>query len=65
MTARYSSVIFKATYVEGLEQWCAEDSRVFEKETCTSKEVQQFEITTWSLVCISLLLTIGGVFISQ
>jgi hypothetical protein len=65
MSTQYTAVILKATYIEGLEQWIADESEVFKKDTSVKKDALQFEITIWSLVCLMVLVTIGTIFMSQ
>jgi hypothetical protein len=65
MTAPTTSVIVKATYIDEKARWSADERKVFETENITQKEVWQFEITIWSVICISVLITVAAMFISQ
>jgi hypothetical protein len=65
MPPTLTCVILKASYIEGQVQWCADERKVFEKENVAQKEALQCEITIWSVICLSVLITVGSIFITQ
>ena len=65
MAQRYTSVMFKVTYVEGQNQWLVDEKQAFADQSEERKEVIQYEISIWSFTCLSLLITIATCFISQ
>jgi hypothetical protein len=67
MVPRTTSVLLKATYNEKIEAWVADERQLFENESSSvsTKEVTQFELSIWSLMCLSVLVAITILFVSQ
>ena len=65
MAEQYTSVIVKATYIDRLQQWSADEGQVFQGEDFTEKEVVQIDISIWTIVCLSVLITTSALFMSQ
>jgi hypothetical protein len=71
MVQQSTCVIVKATYIEiekgQPKRWTADESQAFghESSTVSMQEVTQFELTILSLVCLSLLIMVATLFVSQ
>jgi predicted CDP-diglyceride synthetase/phosphatidate cytidylyltransferase len=65
MMPQYTSVFIKATYIERIKKWSAEEKNVFEGETFTTRDVVQIEISIWNLTCLILLIGMGVLFTTQ